>query len=43
MVENQGLVVAPVGRWLGHASAKSTRVYTFVVGAEERALAERMW
>lgn len=32
-----------VGRWLGHASAKSTRVYTFVVGAEERALAERMW
>lgn len=32
-----------VGRWLGHASSKSTRIYTFVVDAEERALARRMW
>jgi integrase len=32
-----------VGRWLGHANAKSTRVYTFAIGAEEHALASRMW
>ena len=32
-----------VGRWLGHANAKSTRIYTCAVGAEERALARRMW
>ncbi|MEI9927612.1 MAG: site-specific integrase [Sphingomonas sp.] len=32
-----------VGRWLGHASPKSTRVYTVAVGTEERALAKRMW
>ena len=32
-----------VGRWLGHASVKSTRVYTYAVGAEERELAKRMW
>jgi integrase len=32
-----------VGRWLGHASPKSTRIYTFALGAEERALARRMW
>lgn len=30
-------------RWLGHARPQSTRIYTFVVGAEERALAKRMW
>ncbi|WCT75381.1 tyrosine-type recombinase/integrase [Sphingomonas naphthae] len=39
----QKIPESAVGRWLGHASGKSTRVYTFVVGAEERALAERMW
>ena len=39
----QKIPESAVGRWLGHANAKSTRVYTFVVGAEERALAKRMW
>jgi integrase/recombinase XerD len=39
----QKIPESAVGRWLGHASPKSTRVYTFAVGAEERALAERMW
>jgi len=34
---------AAIGRWLGHASSKSTRIYTYAVGAEERALARRMW
>jgi integrase/recombinase XerD len=32
-----------IGKWLGHASLKSTRIYTAAVGAEERALARRMW
>lgn len=32
-----------VGRWLGHASTKSTRIYTLALGTEERALAKRMW
>lgn len=39
----QKIPESAVGRWLGHANAKSTRVYTFVVGSEERALAKRMW
>jgi integrase len=39
----QKIPESAVGRWLGHANNKSTRVYTFVVGAEERALARRMW
>lgn len=30
-------------RWMGHARARNTRIYTFVVGAEELALAKRMW
>ncbi|MFZ5746905.1 MAG: tyrosine-type recombinase/integrase [Pseudomonadota bacterium] len=30
-------------RWLGHARPRSTRVYTFAMGTEERALARRMW
>lgn len=38
-----GLPESLVGRLLGHASPKSTRVYTYVLGAEEQALAERMW
>lgn len=39
----QKIPESAVGRWLGHASVKSTRIYTSVVGAEERALAKRMW
>lgn len=38
-----GLPESLVGRLLGHSSAKSTRVYTYVVNAEERAMAARMW
>lgn len=30
-------------RWMGHAKGSSTQIYTFTVGAEERALAKRMW
>jgi integrase/recombinase XerD len=32
-----------VQRWLGHASLRTTSIYGDVVGAEERAFAERMW
>jgi integrase len=38
--------VAPphlVQRWLGHASLRTTAIYGDVVGAEERAFAERLW
>lgn len=38
-----GLPESLVGRLLGHADSKSTRVYTFVLGDEERALTARMW
>jgi len=38
-----GLPESLVGRLLGHSSPKSTRVYTFVLGPEERELAKRMW
>ena len=30
-------------RWMGHASRKSTSIYTFAIGREERAVAARMW
>lgn len=32
-----------LARLMGHASIKSTQVYTFVTGDEERALVQRMW
>ena len=39
-----GLPESLVGRLLGHAEdGKSTRVYTYVLSAEERALTARMW
>lgn len=38
-----GLPESMLGRLLGHANAKSTRIYTHAVGSEERALARRMW
>ena len=39
-----GLPESLVGRQLGHAEGgKSTRIYTYVMDAEERALAARMW
>lgn len=30
-------------RWMGHARARTTRIYTVFGGSEERKLAERMW
>ena len=30
-------------RWMGHARARNTRIYTVFGGGEERKLAERMW
>lgn len=30
-------------RWMGHAQARTTRIYTVVGGDEEREIAERMW
>lgn len=30
-------------RWMGHARRRNTHVYTYAVGTEERALADRMW
>lgn len=32
-----------VQKWLGHAQFSTTAIYTDVVGAEEQAIAERMW
>jgi integrase/recombinase XerD len=32
-----------VQKWLGHASMETTSIYADVVGADERAFAERMW
>lgn len=32
-----------VQRWLGHAALSTTAIYTDAVGAEEYAIAERMW
>lgn len=38
-----GVPITLVQRWLGHASLKTTAIYTQVVGEEERRLAARMW
>jgi integrase len=38
-----GLQESLVGRLLGHANLRSTRIYTFVMDAEERELVKRMW
>jgi len=32
-----------VQRWLGHASRRTTAIYSDVIGPDERAFAERMW
>lgn len=32
-----------VSRWLGHASLKTTEIYTTALGPEERQIASRMW
>jgi len=38
-----GISEALLGRLLGHSDQRSTRVYTFVLGEEERTLIARMW
>lgn len=40
---SRGVPLTMVQRWLGHASLRSTAVYTEAMGPEERAFAERMW
>jgi len=40
---NAGVPITLVQRWLGHADLKTTAIYTHVLGAEERAIASRMW
>lgn len=40
---NAGVPITLVQRWLGHADLKTTAIYTQVLGAEERAIASRMW
>ncbi len=39
----KGAPLTLVKTWLGHSRLESTQVYTQVMGAEERAYAERMW
>ena len=38
-----GVPLTQVRKWLGHASLRSTAVYTEASGPEERAFAERYW
>lgn len=38
-----GVPLDLVSRWMGHASLRTTAIYTRVVGAEERAMAAKMW
>lgn len=38
-----GIPLNIMQRWLGHARIETTAIYTNVVGAEERSLADRMW
>lgn len=38
-----GVPLNLVQRWLGHARMETTAIYLQAIGAEERAIAERMW
>jgi site-specific recombinase XerD len=38
-----GVPLNIIQRWLGHADIQTTAIYTNVMGAEERCLANRMW
>lgn len=40
---HSGVPLNMVQRWLGHADIRTTAIYTYAVGPEERALASRMW
>ena len=39
----RGVPINVVQRWLGHSRSETTAIYVDVVGAEERALAGRLW
>jgi len=39
----KGVPLDLVSRWMGHASLRTTAIYTRVVGPEERAFAAKMW
>lgn len=39
----KGIPLNMVSKWLGHADLETTAIYANAVGAEERALAARMW
>ncbi len=39
----QGVPLVLIQRWLGHATWKTTAIYTELVGAEERKFAELLW
>lgn len=38
-----GVPLNLVQRWLGHASMSTTAIYADALGADELAIAERMW
>lgn len=38
-----GVPITVAGRWMGHASSRSTSIYQQAVGEEERRFAERLW
>ena len=38
-----GIPLNMVQKWLGHAQLSTTAIYADAVGAEEQAIAERMW
>jgi integrase/recombinase XerD len=40
---SQKIPESTLQRWMGHSNGSSTQIYTFTIGAEERALAKRMW
>jgi len=38
-----GVPLNMVQRWLGHADIRTTSIYTYAMGPEERAIASKMW
>ena len=38
-----GVPLNMLSKWMGHASLEVTAIYANALGAEERAIAERMW
>jgi site-specific recombinase XerD len=40
---NKGVQLNLVSKWLGHSAMETTAIYANAVGAEQRAVAARMW